>query len=139
MPRRVDDVDPLLDPFENFVNAFLFALRPTAGRRGRSDRDSAFALQVHPVGNGGAFMDLAHLVDHSGVKQNAFGDRRFTGVDVRGDADVPRPLERELAVRRVRARRCRFFLFERRGHKFTNENGQTRGSLAPFCVCLRVS
>ena len=61
------------------------------------------------------------------------------GVDVRGDADVPRSFERELSIRRVRARRCRFFLFERRGHKFTNGNGQTRGSLAPFCGCLRVS
>ena len=26
--RRVDDVNALLDPFESFVNAFFFALRP---------------------------------------------------------------------------------------------------------------
>src|SRR5205814_8104693 len=31
--RCVDDVDPLLDSFETFVNAFFFALRPATGRR----------------------------------------------------------------------------------------------------------
>ncbi len=108
--RSVDDVDPLLDSFENFVNAFLFALRPTARGRGGSNRNSALALLLHPIRDGGAFMHLAHLVDHSGIKQNALGDRRLAGVNVRGNSDVPRSLERELAVRRVRARRCRFFL-----------------------------
>ena len=46
-------------------------------------------------------MHVAHLVDHAGVKQNALGDRRLAGIDVRGDADVARPLERKLAIRRV--------------------------------------
>ena len=44
-------------------------------------------------------MHLTDLVDHAGVKKNALGQRRLAGINVRGDADVARPLERELAVR----------------------------------------
>ena len=54
-------------------------------------------------------MHFADLVDHAGVKKNALGQRRLAGVDVRGNPDVPRPLERELAVRRIRIRRHGFF------------------------------
>jgi hypothetical protein len=106
---RVDDVHALLDAFENLVNAFFFLLHPRAGRRRRSDRDAALAFLLHPVGHGRAFVHLTDLVDHAGVKQNALGQRRLAGIDVRGDADVPRPLERELAVRRIRIRRSWFF------------------------------
>ena len=104
----VDDVHAHLDAFESLVNAFLLALLPEAGRRRRSDRDAALALLLHPVGHGRAFMHLADLVDHAGVKKNALGQRRLAGVDVRGDADVARPLERILAVRRIRIRRHGF-------------------------------
>ena len=66
--RRVNNVDPLLDAFKNFVNALFLALRPTARRRGRSNRDPAFAFLLHPVGNRRAFVHFAHLVDHACVK-----------------------------------------------------------------------
>ncbi len=47
-------------------------------------------------------MHLADLVDHAGVKENALGERGLAGVDVRGNTDVARPLERERSVRRIR-------------------------------------
>ena len=74
---------------------------PGAGDGGRGDRDPALALLLHPVGHRGALVDLAHLVDGAGVEEDALGRGRLAGVDVRGDADVARPLERERAVRRV--------------------------------------
>jgi hypothetical protein len=46
-------------------------------------------------------MDLAHLVDGAGVKKNTLGRRRLAGVNVRGNADVARPLERERAILRI--------------------------------------
>ena len=40
-------------------------------------------------------MHLTDLMDQAGVKENALGDRGLAGVDVRGDADVARPLQRD--------------------------------------------
>ncbi len=121
MSRRVNNVDPLLDAFKNFVNALFLALRPTARRRCRGNRDAPFALLVHPIGDRGAFVHLAHLVNHAGVKKHPLGDGRLAGVDVRCDADVSRSLQRKLAIRRVRIfRACcgGFFLFECSRHGF---------------------
>ena len=138
--RRINDVDALLDAFENFVNAFFLALRPSAGRRRGRDRDPALAFLLHPIGDGGAFVHLAHLVDHAGVKQNALGDRRFAGIDVRGDSDVARPLERELAIRRIRIRGASdFFSIVAVAINFTSGNAQTRDWPAPSYECRRVS
>jgi len=114
VPRRVNDVDALLDAFENFVNAFFLALRPTACRGGRRDRDAALTLLFHPIGDGGALVHLAHLVNHAGIKQHALGDRCLAGIDMRGDPDVPRSFQRELAIRRVWIFRRSLFLFHRR-------------------------
>jgi hypothetical protein len=47
-------------------------------------------------------------VDHAGIKKDALGQRSFAGVDVRGNPDIPRPFEWELAVRRIRIRRFGF-------------------------------
>ncbi len=55
-------------------------------------------------------MHLADPMDHAGVEQNALGERRLAGIDVRGDADVARALQRERAVRRVRIRRSGGFV-----------------------------
>ena len=91
-----------LMPFESLVDALFLALRPEAGRGGGGDGDAALAFLLHPVGHGGAFVHLAHLVDRAGVEKDALGRRRLARVDVRGDADVARPLQRERAVRRIR-------------------------------------
>ena len=101
MAGCINDVDTLLDAFENLVNAFFFTLRPGARRRGRRNRDPALPLLLHPIGDGGAFVHLAHLMDHAGVKQDALGDRRLAGVDMRRDPDVPRSFQRKLAIRRI--------------------------------------
>jgi hypothetical protein len=93
---RVDDVDALLDPLPGADGRF-----PGAGDGGRGDRDAALALLLHPVGDRGAVVDLAHLVDGARVKEDALGRGRLARVDVGRDADVARPLKRERARRRV--------------------------------------
>ena len=74
--RRVDDVDAVI--------------APETGRRGRRDGDAALLLLLHPVHDGGAFVDLADFVRNSGVEEDPFGGRRLPGIDVGHDADVPR-------------------------------------------------
>ena len=89
----VDDVDAMVD-----VREMAFLGLPAGGDGGRGDRDATLALLLHPVGGGGAVMDFAHLVHHAGVEEDALRGGRLAGVDVRGDADVARVLERERAV-----------------------------------------
>ena len=43
-------------------------------------------------------MDLTHLVDGAGIKKDALGGRRLAGVNVRGNANVPGPFQREWTV-----------------------------------------
>ena len=43
-------------------------------------------------------MHVADLVDHAGVEQDSLGQRRLAGIDVRGNPDVARPLERISAI-----------------------------------------
>ena len=77
--RRVDDVDAVI--------------APEAGRRGRRDGDAALLFLLHPVHDGGAFVDFADLVRDPGVEQDPFCRRRLAGIDVGHDADIPRPFE----------------------------------------------
>src|ERR1019366_418792 len=74
---------------------------PGAGDGGRGDRDPALALLLHPVRDGSAVVDLAHLVDGARVEEDALRRRRLAGVDVGRDPDVAGPLQRERPVRRV--------------------------------------
>ena len=90
------------DAFESLVDAVLFLLGPEAGRRGGGDRDATFAFLLHPVGHGVAVIDVTDLVDEAGVKENTLGGGGLAGVDVRGDTDVARALQRILAIRRIR-------------------------------------
>src|SRR5262249_1562433 len=139
MPRRVDDVNALLNPFENFVNAFFLALRPGAGGRGRRNRDATLTLLFHPVGDGGALVHLAHLVNHAGIKQHALGDRGLAGVDMRCDPDVPRSFQRELAIARGWIFRQSFFLFHRRRRHnlYHLKCANARFACAILCVSSR--
>src|SRR2546427_475303 len=80
---------------------------------------------------------FADFVDHAGVKQDALSQRRFAGINMRGDSDVPRSLERELAIRRIRILRGRF-LFERRGHnRHQRKCANARFACAILCVSSR--
>ena len=72
--RRVDDVDAVV--------------LPLAGGRGRGDRDAALLLLLHPVHDGSALVDLAHLVGATGVVEDALGRGGLPGIDVGHDADV---------------------------------------------------
>ena len=72
--RRVDDVDAVL--------------APEAGGGGRRDRDAALLLLLHPVHHGRAFVHFADLVRDARVEQDPFRRGRFTGINVRHDADV---------------------------------------------------
>jgi hypothetical protein len=83
MARGVDDVDP--------------GVLPQAGGGGRGDRDAAFLLLGHPVHDGGALVDLAHLVGLARVVEDALGGGGLAGVDMRHDPDVPRAAQRVLA------------------------------------------
>src|SRR5437764_12212599 len=81
MAGRVDDVD--------------LVIAPEAGGRGGGDGDAALLLLLHPVHDGGAFMDLADLVAHPRIEKDPLGGRGLPRIDMRHDADVPAALERE--------------------------------------------
>jgi hypothetical protein len=55
VPRRIDDVDPVL-------RILLIHALPEAGRRSGRNRDAALLLLLHPVHGGGAVVHLADLV-----------------------------------------------------------------------------
>src|SRR5205823_2583790 len=61
---------------------------PGTGCGGGLDGDAALLLFLEEVHLGGAFVDLTHLVDLSGVIKDALGDGGFTRVDVGADSDV---------------------------------------------------
>ena len=102
---RVNDVNPVWHAAERLVNLLLARLhrllRPEAGHGGGRDRNAALAFLLHPVRHGVAVVHVADLVDESGVKENALGRRGFAGVNVRGDADVARALQRVFTLGRV--------------------------------------
>ncbi len=56
---------------------------------------------LHPVGDGITIIHVADLVDQAGIKQNSFRSSRLASINVRGDADIARPLQRKLALRRI--------------------------------------
>jgi hypothetical protein len=71
----VDDVDAVVTP--------------EAGGGGGGDGDPPLLLLLHPVHDGRALVDLADLVRHTRVIQDALGGGRLPGVDVGRDPDVP--------------------------------------------------
>ena len=98
VPRRIDNVNAMGHAIVGLVSA-IFLLGPVTGGRGRGDSDAAFAFLLHPIGYGVAVIDIAHLVDEAGVKEDALGGGRLASIDMRGDADVARALHRVLPLR----------------------------------------
>ena len=84
VPGRIDDVDANIAPER----------RRGSGR----DRDAALLLLHHPVHDGGALVDLAHLVGAPGVVEDPLGRRGLARVDVGHDPDVPDAVERDLGL-----------------------------------------
>lgn len=83
----VDDVDPVI--------------LPIAGGGGAGDRNTTFALLLHPVHRRGTLVGVADLVVHAAVEKNAFRQRGLAGINVRHDADVTGILQRNLPVGRL--------------------------------------
>ena len=82
----VDDVDVDRLLFELLVRSL-----PDAVRRGRLDRDALLALELHRVHLGADAVlaaDFVNLMDTTRIEEDALGERRLAGVDVRRDADV---------------------------------------------------
>src|SRR5262245_49747059 len=82
------------------VNAVVF-LGPIASRRSGGNRNAAFTFLLHPVGDRIAVIDIAHLVDEPGVKENTLGSGGLTGIDVRRDPDIASTLLFVLPIRRI--------------------------------------
>ncbi len=143
----VDDVDAEFLALVNLDDAGFLARRPETGRGRGGDGDAALALLLHPVGDGGAFMHLADLVDRAGVEKDALGQRGLARVDVRGDADVAGALHGIRALRGIGA--LGLGRGSSGGHKITggelerkevrSGNAQTRGWPGPSCARRRVS
>src|SRR5262249_38889131 len=117
MAGSVDDVEPLV--------------APERGRRGRSDRDAALLLLLHPIHGRGAFVHLAHLVPLAGVIENPLSRSRLAGIDVGHDAEIAVILYRVAAWHGVSLQSSLLAV--------TSGNARTPGWLPPFGACLRVS
>jgi len=63
----------------------------------QSDRDSAFALLIHPVHYRSPFVHLADLVRHAGVEKDALGAGSLPRIDMRHDPDIADLIELYLA------------------------------------------
>ncbi len=93
VPRRVDDVDAMV--------------QPGAGRRRGCDRDAALLLLLHPIHGRSSLMHLADTVRDARIEQDALGRRRLSGVDVSHDPDVPAMVQSYSACHGVYLSRCK--------------------------------
>jgi hypothetical protein len=80
VPRRVNDIDNRISPVRRHTS--------------RVNRNSAFRLFRVKVGRGRTFIDTTSTMNRPGEKQNSFGRRRLTGVNVGNDANIPKPFQR---------------------------------------------
>ena len=81
MARRINDID-------------LIAL-PLGCHSCRNDRDAAFALLLHPIGNRSTIIHGTNPMGHACIEQDSLSGSRFTGINMSNDADVSIPFERE--------------------------------------------
>src|SRR5271169_6060945 len=75
MAGRVDDVEALV--------------MPESGGRGRRDGDAALLLLLHPVHGRSAVVHFADLMRLAGIIEDALSGRRFPGINVGHDAEIP--------------------------------------------------
>ena len=138
--RSINDVDTLLDALPRAAGSV-----PSAGNGGGGDRDATLALLLHPIGHGRPLVHLAHLVDGARIEKDALGRRRLARIDVRGNSDVPGPLQRERPIRRVHRSKLGLFSDDLEiggsGHGIatnciTSGGGRRHGWPAPSCACL---
>ncbi len=67
---------------------------PESRRCGRSDGDAALLLLLHPIHRRRAFMHFADFMALAGIIEDTFRRRRFTGVNMRHNAEVTVVLDR---------------------------------------------
>src|ERR1044071_1920351 len=96
MDERIDDIQAKSEPRKWLRQACFRFGRPIARDRRGGDRDSLITFQRGVIGGRGPVMDFAALMDGCRMKKNALGKRRFAGVDMRGNTDVPHLFERKL-------------------------------------------
>jgi hypothetical protein len=99
--RGVDDIDAMSGAGEELLQPVFLFLGPEAGDGGRGDGDAAFALLLHPIGHGIAVIHVANAVDQACIKKNALGRGGLAGINMRGNANIARPLHGKLAFGRV--------------------------------------
>jgi len=119
VPRGVDDMD--------------LVVAPVAGGHGGRDGDPPLLLLGHPVHDGLAVVDLAHLVGLARVVENPLRDRRLPRVDVGDDPDVPdsRQLHSCHGYRVACGRRQSFPASPCRERR--------RAAYPPACACFAIS
>src|ERR1700756_2963478 len=105
MAGSVDNVDPLLLVFKELENPFFLSLIPKTGGCSGCNRYTPLFLLLHPVGHRIAIIHIADLVNHPGVEQDPFSQRRLTGVDMRADADIASTFQGVGTVWRIRVGR----------------------------------
>ena len=74
VPRGVDDIHAIAFPF--------------GCHRGGYDRNTPFALLFHPIRYSVAVVNVADTISLPCVKQDSFGRRGFTGINVRDNTKV---------------------------------------------------
>jgi hypothetical protein len=96
------DIDPIFLAREELGHSRLLVLPPLSRDGSGSDRNSTFALLLHPVRRCAAIVDFADFVNHPSVEENPLGERCLTRINVRSDPDISGTLEHVLAVWTVR-------------------------------------
>ena len=81
MSGSINDIDTVLGILSLFTT-------PETGGRSRRNRDAAFLLLLHPVHGGCAVVSFTDFVRSTRIVQNALRCRRFTGVNMRHNADI---------------------------------------------------
>ena len=88
----VDDIDSMFQLAG--LRLVVFLKCPMAGGCGRSDRDTALLLLLHPVHGRSAFVRITDFVVDTCVIQDSLGESRLAGIDVSHDTDITGSLKR---------------------------------------------
>ena len=94
MSRGVDNVDPIGQPREHFLQACFGLLGPKASNSRRCNGNPAFAFLLHPIRDRVTIIHVADLVNQARVEEYPLGRRGLAGINVRGNPDVAGAFER---------------------------------------------
>ena len=83
-----------INNIDTMLVVLLFGALPEGSSSSGGNRNPPLLLLGHPVHGGSAIMDFAHLVVHTGIKQNPFRGRGLARIDVRTDTNIPVQINR---------------------------------------------